>query len=127
MADWLTDATDAGVLVIDPTQYTSDGDAYTVEGVSRPPATGKPVLDSLNPAQYQIGSPSVTLHCLGSGFDRECIIAFAGVPERTDFHDDTDISTLIDSRYWTSPDTVEVRVVNPARGGSQLLDFAIVP
>ena len=127
MADWLTDATDEGVLVLYPELYTSDGDAYTLAGVSRPKPTGKPVLTSLNPTQYQIGTPSVTLHCLGSGFDRECIIAFAGVPERTDFHDDTDISTVIDSRYWTSADTVEVRVVNAARGGSQLLDFAIVP
>lgn len=127
MADWLTEATDAGVLVIADGDYTSDGDAYTLAGVSRPSPTGKPVLTSLNPTQYQIGSPSVTLHCIGSGFDRDCVIAFAGHAERTDFHNDTDVSTLIDSQYWTAADTVRVAVVSEARGGSAAIDFAIVP
>lgn len=127
MSDWLSDATGQGVWALADSGYTSDGDAYTVAGVTRPPPTGKPVLTSVEPPQFVVGSPSVALHCLGSGFTRECFIAFAGQPERTDFHDDTDVSTLIDTRYWGSADTVKVAVASMTRGGSQTLDFDIVP
>lgn len=129
MSDPLADATAAGVLplAIAGSTYTSDGDAYTVAGVARPAPTGKPVLTSLNPTQFKIGSPSVALHAIGTGFDRECTIAFAGHAERTDFHTDKDLSTFIDSAVWHGADTVEVVVVSPTRGGSASVDFAIVP
>lgn len=123
---WLEDATAQGVWVQAVGGYTSDGDAYTIEGVTRPAPTGKPVLTSVTPTEFVIGSPSVTLHCHGTGFSRDCFIAFAGQQERTDFHDDTDVSTLIDTAHWTGPDVVKVSVVSQARGGSTPQDFAIV-
>ena len=125
MTEQLEAATEIGVWPQVAGGYTSDGDAYTLAGVSRAPATGKPVLDSLSPAQFTIGSASVALHCQGSGFDRDCVIAFAGRPERTDFHSDTDISTFIDSALWQGPDVVQVSVVSSTRGGSASLDFTI--
>ena len=129
MSDPLADATAAGVypLAVEGNTYTSDGDAYTVQGVARPAPTGKPVLTSLSPTQFKIGSPSVALHAIGTGFDRDCEIAFAGHAERTDFHTDKDLSTFIDSALWHGPDTVSVLVVSPTRGGSAAIDFPIVP
>jgi hypothetical protein len=127
VTDWLVEATAAGVLpLVDGGGYTSDGDAYTLAGVSRPAPTGPPVLTSLNPAEFVIGSPSVALHCIGSGFTRDCVIAFAGRAERTDYHSDTDVSTFIDTAVWKGADTVSVCVVSESRGGSKALDFAIV-
>lgn len=126
MSDWLTDATALGVWPQAIGGYTSDGDAYTVAGVTRPPPTGKPVLTSLTPTEFVVGSPSVVLHCKGSGFTRDCFIAFAGQAERTDFHSDTDVSTVIESQYWTGPDTVSVSVASMARGGSAPMTFEIV-
>jgi hypothetical protein len=126
VSDWLTDATAAGVWPLEGGGYTTDGDAYTIAGVTRPPPTGKPVLTSLTPTEFVIGSPSVALHCIGTGFTRDCVIAFAGRAERTDFHNDKDISTFIDSELWTGPDVVKVAVVSQERGGSQTIDFPIV-
>ena len=126
MTDWLDEATDLGVWPQAVGGYTSDGDAYTLAGVSRPAPTGKPDLTTIEPPQFVIGSPSVVLHCYGSGFTRDCFIAFAGQAERTDFHDDTHVSTLIESQYWTSPDVVKVAVASQARGGSKTMDFPIV-
>jgi hypothetical protein len=126
VTDWLTEATALGVLpLVDPGSYSSDGDAYTLAGVSRPAPTGKPVVTSLEPAEFVIGSPSVVLHCKGSGFTRDCFIAFAGQAERTDYHSDTDVSTVIDAAVWKGPDTVAVSVVSQTRGGSTPLEFEI--
>ena len=127
MTDWLVEATAAGVLpLVDPGSYSSDGDAYTLAGVSRPAPTGPPVLTSLNPTEFVIGSPSVALHCTGSGFTRDCFISFAGQAERTDYHSDTDVSTFIDSTVWKGADTVAVSVVSQTRGGSKPVEFEIV-
>lgn len=126
MTDWLVDATAAGVWVQAVGGYTSDGDAYTLKGQARPAPTGKPVLTSVTPTEFVIGSPSVTLHCHGTGFTRDCFIAFAGQQERTDFHNDTDVSTLIDTAAWSGPDVVKVSVVSQSRGGSTPQDFPIV-
>ena len=126
MTDWLADATALGVWPQAVGGYSSDGDAYTVAGVARPAPTGKPVLTALSPTEFVIGSPSVTLHCTGSGFTRDCFIAFAGQAERTDFHNDKDVSTVIDSSVWAGPDTVNVSVVSQSRGGSQPQEFSIV-
>jgi hypothetical protein len=105
--------------------WTSDGDAYTLAAVTQPVPTGKPVLTSLDPTEFVIGSESVALHCHGTGFTRDCFIAFAGHAERTDYHDDTDVSTFIDSAVWVGADVVQVAVVSETRGGSESLDFAI--
>ena len=127
MTDWLEEATLAGVLPLnDQGGYSSDGDAYTLQGVSRPVPTGKPVLTSVEPTEFVIGSPSVALHAKGTGFTRDCFIAFAGQAERTDFHSDTDVSTFIDSKLWNGPDTVMVSVVSQSRGGSTPIEFDIV-
>lgn len=123
---WLDDATALGAWPQAAGGYTSDGDAYTLTGVSRPVPTGKPVLTSLTPTEFVVGSPSVVLHCHGTGFTRDCFIAFAGQAERTDYHSDTDVSTVIDSAVWNGPDTVNVSVVSQARGGSTPQVFEIV-
>jgi hypothetical protein len=127
VTDWLTQATAIGVypLAVPGGGWSSDGDAYTVAGVSRPAPTGPPVLTSLNPTEYVVGSPSVVLHCIGTGFTRDCFIAFAGQAERTDFHSDTDVSTVIDGKLWTGADTVAVSVVSQSRGGSKPQTFDI--
>lgn len=125
MSTWLQDAQAAGVLVLDPASYTSDGDAYTLEGAARPPATGRPVLDSLDPDTFAVGDPDAVLRCLGSGFSRDSFIAFAGRAERTDFVSDTELRTGVDSASWQAADTVEVAVVAPARGSSASLPFTI--
>jgi hypothetical protein len=127
VTDQLEEANQIGVLpvLIEGGGWRSDGDAYTVAGVARPVPTGPPVLMSLNPAEYVIGSPSVAVHCIGSGFTSDCFIAFAGQAERTDFHSDTDVSTFIDGALWTGADTVDVAVVSQSRGGSKSQQFTI--
>jgi hypothetical protein len=126
VTEQLEAATEVGVWPQVAGGYSSDGDAYTVGGVTRPAPTGKPVLSSLDPTQFVIGSASVALHCTGSGFTADCFIAFAGHAERTDFHDDGDVSTFIDSEVWKGPDTIKVAVVSEDRGGSETIDFPIV-
>lgn len=125
MSTWLQDAQAAGVLVLDRASYTSDGDAYTLAGAARPPATGRPVLDSLDPDTFAVGDPDAVLRCLGSGFSRDSFIAFAGRAERTDFVSDTELSTGVDSASWQAADTVQVAVVAPGRGSSASLPFEI--
>jgi hypothetical protein len=113
-----------GVAVLDRS-YTSDGDAYTVQGVSRPVPTGPPVLGSLSPATWKLGDPSVAVHALGSGFTRDCRVVFAGQAEPTDFHSDTDLSTFLNAAAWHGADTVQVSVHAPGRGDSAELPFSI--
>lgn len=120
--DWAA-AQAAGVAVLDPAGWSDDGDAYTLAGVSRPPPAGRPELTTLVPNTMVVGGPDVTLHCQGTGFVRACRIVFAGRPERTDFTDDTDVSTHITSALWGAPDTVQVQVFDPARGASAALPF----
>ena len=67
------------------------------------------------------------MHCIGSGFDPGCVVVFAGHPEVTDFHSDTDVSTYLNSALWQGADTVQVGVVSPQRGGSATLPFQITP
>lgn len=125
MSDWYQDALDAGVLVLDQASYTSDGDAYTLQGAARPPATGPPVLATLDPDTFAVGDPDTVLRCVGSGFSRDCVIAFAGRAERTDFVTDAELRTGVHSASWQGADTVSVAVVAPGRGSSASLPFTI--
>lgn len=124
MTDPWAAAQAVGVAVLDRS-YTSDGDAYTVAGVSRPLPTGKPVLDSLNPDTFNVGDPSVAVHAIGSGFTRDCRIVFAGHAEPTDFHTDTDLSTFLNAASWQGADIVQVSVYSEQRGSSAALPFTI--
>jgi hypothetical protein len=123
MPDPWAEACEAGVAVLAGGGYSSDGDAYTVQGVGRPVPTGRPVLDALAPATMAAADPDTALSCQGSGFTRDCAIAFAGRLERTDFISDTELSTVITGGGMWAPGTQPVQVVSEGRGSSDSQTF----
>lgn len=123
MADPWTDAQAKGVAVLDAASYSSDGDAYTIQGATKPVPTGRPVLSSLGPATMVASGPSKTVVCTGSGFTRDCRIVFAGRVERTDFITDTQLSTVITGGGMWAAGTQPVQVAAEGRGSSQAQTF----
>lgn len=115
------DALEMGVAVMDG-GWTDDGDAYTVQGVSRPAPTGAPVLSSLAPSTLPVDDPPTLLVLTGSGFTREdCRVVFGGAGPPTSFHTGTELAAAINPPDW-SAGTIKVQVWSD-RGPSAALDF----
>lgn len=55
-----------------------------------------PVVSSLSPSSAMLGSPSFTLHVVGTGFGVESVIVWNGGTELTTFVSDTELTTEID-------------------------------
>ena len=102
-----------------------DGTAYTVAAVGQVP-TERPVLSALEPDTFEIGSPDVTLHCHGSGFDRSCRIGLAGFAERTDYVSDQELTTVINGEVWSVPADLQVVVLSERGSSREMLPFAVV-
>lgn len=120
--DWYTDAVARGVLVVLPGTYASDGDAYTVQGVSRPVPTGPPVVSSLAPDTAAVTDPPMAVLITGSDFTRECRVSFGGATPPTSFHSDTELEVEINPADW-SAGVIQVLVAWSDRGPSDAVPF----
>jgi hypothetical protein len=94
MTAW-ADAVTKGVAVLDPASWTDDGDAYTVQGVSRPVPTSAPVLGALVPSTLATDAPAQDVLVQGSGFVRGDRVVFGGSTPPTSFHSDTELAVRI--------------------------------
>jgi hypothetical protein len=77
-----------------------------------PPPT--PVIAAINPSSAVLGSPSFTLHVVGSGFTADAAILWNGTPEPTTVESSTELTTEVDMS------TAEVAIEIPvavAQGG----------
>jgi hypothetical protein len=86
-------------------------------------AGAPPVLTALQPATAVLGSPSFTLHVIGSGFGPDAVISFAGHDEPTTVVSPTEVTTGVDMSVWLGPDTLPVTVRNGDGTASAPLTF----
>jgi hypothetical protein len=117
-------AVQAGVLVVEPDGFSSDGDAYTLEGVSRPAPTGPPTLTTLNPASVAIASLPRNVDITGSGFTRECKVLFGVASPVTQYVSDKTLRFRLDPASW-QPGAVNVVVNSGDRGASNALPLTL--
>lgn len=120
-ADWGA-AQAAGVAVLDPDTYTSDGDAYTVEGVSRPVPTDAPTVTALVPDTAAVTDAPLTVKVQGTGFMRQDRVVFGGATPPTSYITDTEMSVHVDPAQWQAG-VVQVLVGWSSRGPSNGLPF----
>jgi hypothetical protein len=120
----LAQATDAGVLVLAPDQWTSDGDAFTLDGVSRPAPTTAPTVTTLVPATAQTGDAPLEVLVQGSGFAYGDRVVFGGATPPTSFHSDGELAVQVDPSRW-SAGTLQVLVGWSSRGPSNALPFTL--
>lgn len=97
----------------------------TIVYILNPPAGA--VLTSLTPSSAALGSPSFTLHVVGTGFDSASKIYFNGGEETTTFVSATELTTGVDMS--TAGAAVEVPVVVEGGNGaaSNELKFTFTP
>ena len=71
----------------------------TAFSINEPPGSNTNPLtftvDSLDPAEAQLGAPDVTLHVHGTGFKEGMQIVFNGGLEQTVFVSDTELTTIV--------------------------------
>jgi hypothetical protein len=120
--NWYTQAQAQGVAVLYGKGYTSDGDAYTLAGVSRPVPTTPPVVTALNPNTLPVTAPATAVLINGSDFTRDCRVSFGGATPPTSFHSDTELEVTINPADW-SAGIVQVLVAWSDRGPSNAVDF----
>jgi hypothetical protein len=113
-----------GVLVVDPHGYSSDGDAYTLESVVRPPPTGPPVLSTLTPSSVAIASLPSDVTIDGSGFTRDCRVLFGGATPLTQYVSESQLRVRIDPGPW-SAGAVDIAVTDGKRGVSNALPLTL--
>jgi hypothetical protein len=78
-----------------------------VEAVPPGPA---PVLSALNPASVVLGSPDLTLSCVGTDFTPDAVIVFNGFDEPTTVVSPTEVTTGINMAVWAAPAVLPVKV-----------------
>ena len=82
--------------------------------VIEPPAAGTPpTVTGLSPNSAVLGSPSFTLHVLGTGFVAGSTIVFAGNDEPSTLVSPTELTTGVNMAVWLGPDALPVLVRNP--------------
>jgi hypothetical protein len=113
----------AGVLIVGP-GYTEDGDAYTLEGVSRPVPTVAPAITALNPATIAHTAPKTVVTITGTGFMRSDRVVFGGATPPTNFHSDTELAVEFDPSKW-SPGDLSVLIGWSSRGPSNVSTFTV--
>lgn len=109
----------------EPPQYIhSDAEALALgEGWSATPIPVPPVVTALEPDTAVLGSPSFTLHVLGTGFVAGSVIVFAGQDEPTTVVDATVVTTGVNMAVWVGPDALPVFVRNPDGAASDPRTF----
>lgn len=112
-----------GRIVIPNTGYRDDGDAYTVQGVSRP-APGTPNITALTPATIAHTAQPLTVKITGTNFALGDVVTFGGASPPTQFHNDKELAVNIDPRKW-SAGQLDVQVAMSTRGPSNRVQFAV--
>ncbi len=95
-------------------------ETWVYDEVNLPPAT--PVLSSLSPATAVLDSEDITLSCIGSDFDEDAVINFAGYDEPTTFVSATEVTTIVKPSLGWGEVAVPVLVKNGAIASAPL-DF----
>jgi hypothetical protein len=97
--------------------------AVAVESGEPPVA---PTVTALVPNTAQLGTPSFTLHVMGTGFDEASVIVWNGAPEPTTFVSPTELTTGVNMDTAISAVTLPVAVEN-THGLSDPLPFTFTP
>jgi hypothetical protein len=113
-----------GVLVISDDEWVDDGDAYTLEGVSRPTPTSAPTVTSLLPATAVSGDPPLDVLVKGTGFVHGDRVVFGGSTPPTSYHSDDELAVRFDPADW-QPGVLAVLVGWSSRGPSNAVDFTV--
>jgi hypothetical protein len=115
---WAYHATEPAHLVHSDAEALALGAGWSPMPVTPPP----PVVTALEPDAVVLGSPSFTVHVIGTGFADDAVIVFAGHDEPTTVLSPTEVTTGVNMAVWAGPDAVPVAV----RNGDQVsnaLDF----
>ena len=88
-----------------------------------------PVLTSLSPPRGLVGTTSLTVAAIGSGFTQSSVIQWNGVGRTTTYVNATEVRTTLTAADLQTVGTALVNVVSPAPGGgaSSALEFSVVP
>lgn len=113
-----------GVLVVVDDGWVDDGDAYTLEGVSRPAPTAAPTVTSLVPDTAVHTDPPLDVLVKGTGFVLGDRVVFGGSTPPTSYHDDTELQVRLDPSRWQAG-TLDVLVGWSSRGPSNALPFTV--
>jgi hypothetical protein len=84
-----------------------------------------PSLTSLNPSQAALGSPSFTLHVMGTGFDSGSKIFWNGSEEITTFVSDTELTTEVDMSTAVVAVDIPVSVESGTGEVSNVMTFSL--
>lgn len=76
-----------------------------------------PVTGSLGPTQVTVGSGSLTLTVIGSGFVPESVVRIGSSNRPTTYVNGGRLTASVSSSFFTSATTFSVRVINPGPGG----------
>jgi IPT/TIG domain len=120
----LSTATDDGVLVLAPEQYVSDGDAYTLEGVTRPVPTTASTITTLVPDTAATSDPPLDVLVQGSDFVHGDRVVFGGATPPTSYHTDSELAVRVNPADW-SAGALSVLVGYSTRGPSNAVPFTI--
>jgi len=94
----------------------------SIEGWTDAPPAAPPTVTSLAPATVALGSPSFTVHVIGTGFTPDSVIVWNGYDEPTTVVSPTEVTTGVNMGVWQAPATVPV-AVRTAAGTSAPLSF----
>jgi hypothetical protein len=113
-----------GVLVLVEGQWSDDGDAYTLEGVSRPTPTSAPVVTTLVPDTVVHTAAPLDVLVQGAGFMRDDRVVFGGATPPTSYHSDDELAVRLNPADW-APGTLDVLVGWSSRGPSNAVPFTV--
>ncbi len=107
--------------------YTRVATSPTISVTPGPNPT--PVLTSLSPPRGLVGSTSLTVAAIGSGFVPTSVIQWNGVARATTYVSGTEVRTTLAAADLATLGTTLVAVVSPSPGGgsSAALQFTVVP
>jgi hypothetical protein len=88
-----------------------------------------PVLNSLSPARGLVGSSSLTIAAIGSGFVSGSVLQWNGVARATTYISPTELRTTWSAADLVATGTALISVTSPAPGGgsSNAVTFTVVP
>jgi hypothetical protein len=117
---WAYHATEPEHLVYSDAEALALGAGWSPVPVAPPP----PVVTALEPDTAALGSPSFTLHVLGTGFALDAVILWNGSEEPTTYVSDTELTTEVNMATAVVAITLPVAVT---QGGvtSNAVDFTL--
>lgn len=70
-----------------------------------------PAVTSLTPSTVVLGTPSFTIHVIGTDFTTTSVILFNGFQEPTTYVSATELTTGVNMAVWLAPATVPIAVI----------------